>query len=212
MVISAAIDPAAVAWTTEPMISGKNLKICKVGACGGGNHDRGVVTVKTVSTKTKDTEDPDSDNHDEGCGRSVACVKRASGSTSSSAGPGRHLGDMSLIFEEPAWECRNFDENTGVCAQHARIYWTDKSRLDLHHVPTNILPPGSPPSFYWYVEATMVHEFGHTLGLPDFYNDDTTGLKNLPAVMDDEHDHPMITREDIAQLEAIYAVHDSTHH
>ena len=208
-VIAASINSAVTDWETATgMIMGKDLKICEVSACGASNHDRGVVTVKTVSAKTRDTGDPDSNNHNEGCGRSVACVKP--GSSSRSDGPGRHMLNMSLIFEEPAWWCRGaVDPMTGSCAQHARVYWTDVQGLDLHPVPRN---NGSPPSFYWYVGATMIHEFGHTFGLPDFYNDDTTGLKDLPAVMDNEHDHPTITTEDIEQLRAIYAVHDSASH
>ena len=51
----------------------------------------------------------------------------------------------------------------------------------------------------------MIHEFGHTSGLPDFYADNTTGLRGLPAIMDDFH-------ANIAQLRAIYAVHDSASH
>ena len=58
----------------------------------------------------------------------------------------------------------------------------------------------------------MIHEFGHTSGLPDFYADNTTGLRGLPAIMDDFHANKTITAEDIAQLRAIYAVHDASDH
>ena len=58
----------------------------------------------------------------------------------------------------------------------------------------------------------MMHEFGHTFGLPDFYTDTTTGLKGLAAVMDDPYANKTPTAEDIEQLKAIYALHDSSPH
>ena len=69
-------------------------------------------------------------------------------------------------------------KKTKTCAQHARIYWTDQSVLDQQPVPS------LSDSYYYYIDPIMIHEFGHTFGLPDFYAD-TTGLQGLPAVMDD---------------------------
>ena len=207
-VISAAIDPAASDWTTAAAaIAGKDLKICESGSRGCDNHDMGTVTVKTVDVNTMDVNPPDT-NHKHGCGWSVACVKF--GPTSASDGPGRHLGDMSLIIEEPAWECGPVDQITGICQSvwHIRIYWTDTPGQNRD--PVLGLPAGSPPSYYYYIGATMIHEFGHTLGLPDFGTDPT--LKNWPAVMEDTHSNMTITDEDIAQLRAIYAIHESSDH
>ena len=209
MVISAAIGPAAAAWTREAApIAGKNLKICKYrdSDCDdNSNHDRGIVTVKTVDVNTMDAGAADNSNHAEGCGSSVACVK------SPTFGLGNHLGHSSLIIEEPAYECRNTTA-PGVCdpAQQIRIYWTITSGLNR----SDTIDPatGTVVGEYYYVVPLMIHEFGHTLGLSDFYADTTTRLKDLDAVMDNFHDHPTITKEDIAQLRAIYAVHDSTSH
>ena len=198
-VISAAIDPAAAAWTNAAT-SGKNLEICRVGSCVGSNHDGGIVTVKTVAMNTMDTGAPHSD-HDKGCGSSVACVKPL---VVSSPGPGNHLRDMSLIIEEPAWECRGFNMKTGTCAPHARIYWTDVIGDDLMPVT------GRTGSYYYYIDPLMIHEFGHTLGLSDFGNDPT--LKNLNAIMENFHANKTITAEDLAQLRAIYAIHNSSSH
>jgi predicted Zn-dependent protease len=63
---------------------------------------------------------------------------------------------------------------------------------------------------YYYIDPLMIHEFGHTLGLSDFGNDPT--LKSLTAIMENFHANKTITAEDIAQLRAIYAVHDSAGH
>ena len=52
----------------------------------------------------------------------------------------------------------------------------------------------------------MLHEFGHTLGLPDFYAD-TTGLKNVVAIMNDSGAARNVKDEDIEQLRAIYILH-----
>ena len=63
----------------------------------------------------------------------------------------------------------------------------------------------------YYIRPLMIHEFGHTFGLPDFYKDDQS-LKDLSAIMNDPHTNMTITVEDIEQLRAIYAVHNSSDH
>ena len=50
----------------------------------------------------------------------------------------------------------------------------------------------------------MLHEFGHTLGLPDFYED--ASMEHLDAVMSRS---AKVMDEDIAQLRAIYLLHSS---
>ncbi len=50
----------------------------------------------------------------------------------------------------------------------------------------------------------MVHEFGHTLGLHDFYDDKKMDHSN--PVMNTSYE---ISDEDIEQLEAMYFHHDS---
>ena len=61
-----------------------------------------------------------------------------------------------------------------------------------------------PKRYYAYVDRIMLHEFGHTLGLHDFYDDPT--MAHLDAVMDTSN---AIRPEDIAQLRAIYFHHGS---
>ena len=201
-IIQNSIGRAVAEWTTAlGMIVGKNLKLCEagVGDCDVTNHDNGIVTVKTVSINTKDTNPGDSSKHEEGCGWSIACIKSDSG------GQGNHQGHMSLIFEEPAWQCRRDQETDVNCTGgHPRIYWTD---IEGDHGD----PGPTVDSEYYFVDIIMIHEFGHTIGLPDFYGD-KTGLDRLPAVMYDPYTHRTPNDEDIAQLRAIYAIHESTFH
>ena len=213
-VISSAIVSAASAWTDKAArdIAGKNLKVCEVGACGVSNHDGAVVMVKTVDTTTKVGGEGDHDP-DTGCGTSVACVKYGDPSISvpSQNGPGNHLRNLWLVIEEPAWECRNTDAifpNGCEPQKHIRIYWTGKEGQ--HGKELRGLAPGSPTSEYYYIRSTMIHEFGHTFGLPDFGGH--SSLKGLSAVMENPHTNKSITDEDIDQLRAIYAVHDSSDH
>ena len=49
-----------------------------------------------------------------------------------------------------------------------------------------------------------MHEFGHTLGLHDFYSDPS--MNHLSAVMNKS---TTIEDEDLAQLRAIYLLHDA---
>ena len=203
--VAAAIERAAAAWNREArVVAGKNLKICKSGSCGGSNHDGGIVTIKTVNNNN-DSKAHEDANHDQGCGRSVACVKADIPSLSPSDGPGFHLGDISLIIEEPAWECAGSNNKTGACVNY-RIFWTDVSGKDnTAIIDHSLILVG----LYHYIDATMIHEFGHTFGLPDFGDD--SSLEGLPAIMDDAHNEEIMD-EDIKQLRAIYRIHDSPKH
>ena len=199
VVTAAAIDTAAASWNGR--VAG--LQTCRSGTCGSDNHDLSTITVKTEDNDTDDTDDPNHDPND-GCGWSIACVKLGDPSTSeaSANGPGNHLRDLWLVIEEPAWECRRFDR-TGACVagQHVRIYWTDNSRRD--NSPVTGLPAGSPPSFFYRINPLLIHEFGHTFGLPHFGG---------ASIMTDFHIYSTITPEDEAQLDAIYLHHDSADH
>ena len=67
-----------------------------------------------------------------------------------------------------------------------------------------------PMRYHAYVDRVMLHEFGHTFGLHDFYDDPT--MDHLDAVMNDPYTNKTPTAEDIAQLRAMYALHDSSPH
>ena len=190
-------------------IVGKNLQICSNldPDCESSSIDDDVVTVKTVHKYSTMGGDATHTDHNEGCGTAVACVKFDTSDLSDSACPGPHLGDMSLIIEEPAHHCRASDPNTDVClpAQDLWVYWTDVDSDQGYPVPRVA------DSMYAYIGYTMVHEFGHTLGLTDFGRLDST-LTGLPAVMFDPVKNKMVMPEDIKQLHAIYRVHDSARH
>ena len=61
-----------------------------------------------------------------------------------------------------------------------------------------------PTRYYAYVDRVMLHEFGHALGLHDFYAD--ASMDHLDAVMNTDNG---IRVEDIEQLRAIYLLHSS---
>ena len=65
-------------------------------------------------------------------------------------------------------------------------------------VPCLAAAPSCAARYYVYVDRIMLHEFGHTLGLHDSYNDPT--MDDLDAVMNTSY-------EDIEQLRAIYLLH-----
>ena len=62
---------------------------------------------------------------------------------------------------------------------------------------------------YEYVGTVALHEFGHTLGLHDFYDDKT--MVDLPSVMGkpdyDNLRNIWIEHHDLEQLRAIYLLH-----
>ena len=61
---------------------------------------------------------------------------------------------------------------------------------------------------YAFIDWVMLHEFGHTLGLPDFYADTST-LQGQIAIMNEHWVAQDIKDEDLEQLKAIYILHTS---
>ena len=165
-------------------------------------NDDFTVTIRTVNNKNRSIYKPNT-NPTEGCGTVRACVKHQ-GSGGSSAGPGRHMENMVIVFENPPWLALNGPDRAYTQTEYV---WTTDSSVDEEEVPC---PPGDvqcasmPKRKYLYVAPVMRHEFGHTLGLPDFYNNET-GLSGLKAVMGLTSDD--IEDQDIEQLKAIYRLH-----
>ena len=197
-IIQNSISPAAAAWNSKLAGLGKGLTICL--NCGTSNSDGFTVTIKTVNNKNDAGGNANFDP-DEGCARSRACAKPDLSSLSDldgSPGPGAHLGNMHIIFEDPPM--RATQDSSGMW-KNKEYMWTAIESLD----GTKVTSIPSRDVYYIYVGRVMIHEFGHTLGLPDFPGD-TTGLASLPAIMNMSYE---IEDEDIEQLKAIYLLHNS---
>ena len=133
-----------------------------------------------------------------GCGDSYACVQP--GTERDSSGLGKHMVNMTIVFEEPGFQC-----DDDACSMQSQIVWTDVSIRHATRPPSSTV---ANPQLYIFINWVMLHEFGHTLGLPDFY-EDTTGLQNVVAIMNDHGVAQDIKDEDLEQLKAIYILHTS---
>ena len=175
-IIEDAIQDAAEDWNNEMVVLNKGLKICDDVdiSCGGANADGGIVTIQTATTtKTNDSG---------GCGNSYACVQP--GTDGNSSGPGKHMVNMTMVFEEPAYVCSG-----SMCLDPYRIVWTDDQTKDGDPTPSST---AADQEQYAFIDWVMLHEFGHTLGLPDFYADTST-LQGQIAIMN-EHWLPRALR------------------
>ena len=195
-VVMGAIPTAVSTWNSEMARLGKGLEICSDPGCA--NPDGFTVTVKTVDNKNDALDNPeDSDDFDEGCGPSRACVK--------SLPNGDHRENLYMIFEDPPWYAEKLSPHSWRLKQYV---WTKDLSKNGQPVPCLSTPNTCTmmtPRYYVYVNRIMLHEFGHTLGLSDFNLDMETDLDTLPkAVM---HTGIVINGEDIEQLRAIYLLH-----
>ncbi len=184
-VVEHAIPTAVSEWNSEMNVLGKGLEICTGRSC----NDSFTVTIKTVNKNNRSTVE--SGSSDEGCDIARACVKSVQDLD--------HKKTMYMIFEDPPWNAKK-DAN-GIW-QHKEFEWNAIKARNGVKVPGS----GTPGKYYVYGLRIVLHEFGHTLGLPDFYGDTKTDLDNLiDAVM---HTGYEIHEEDIEQLRAIYLLHN----
>ena len=126
----------------------------------------------------------------------LPCVQP--GTDGNSSGPGKHMLNMTMVFEQPGFQCDN-----DPCSIQSEVLWTDVRSM---HRTQPMSSTVANPQLYIFIDYIMLHEFGHTLGLPDFYAD-TTGLKNVVAIMNDSGAARNVKDEDIEQLRAIYILH-----
>lgn len=119
-----------------------HILICEAGpACDGRHNDRKVVTISAAESGCSDG--------------GIACVN---GTRDTSTG---HLKDLDLIIMEP-YEITSSRSKRAYKDAHWLI-WTDDPTLHLTLHDTKI-------RYIWvYLGDTMMHEFGHTLGLADLY-------------------------------------------
>ena len=189
-VIEHAVPTAVSQWNSEVRSLGKGLEICAGTGCV--NPDGFTATVKTVNNQNNAVA-IDARDWDAGCGSARGCVKAWEA--------GGHLEDMVVIFEDPPWFAKRMPPKRGRWV-HTMYEWNAIEARDGAKVPGS----GTPGVFYVYGLRIALHEFGHTLGLPEFYND-TTGLQGfLDAVM--HYEGYEIHEEDISQLRAIYLLHN----
>ena len=93
-----------------------------------------------------------------------------------------------------------FEHNVEV--EGRRIFWT------LDSAQHNSDVPGTGGQYmYYYIGWTMTHEFGHTLGIGDFYN--SAEFSHLPSVMNDHtaEGSRSPTINDRKHLREIYRAH-----
>ena len=190
-VVMGAIPTAVSAWNSEMARLGKGLNICTGNGCN--NPDGYTMTIKAVDNKNDALTF--SDDIDEGCGPSRACVK--------STVRGGHMSEMHMVFEDPPWYAQKVKDGLWRVREYV---WTKDKYKNGKLIPCLAAATPCAARYYVYVDRVMLHEFGHTLGLSDFYNDDETGLIDLTnAVM---YTGFVLTGEDLKQLEAIYLLHD----
>ena len=68
--------------------------------------------------------------------------------------------------------------------------------------------PNAGRHLYIHAGHLMLHELGHVLAAPDFYSDDTSGLKaEKPAIMNIHWEARTVQDTDVQQLIAIYRLH-----
>ena len=125
-------------------------------------------------------------------------MRESGGHRRDSSGPGKHMVNMTMVFEEPAYICSGV-----MCSNPIQIVWTDNDRLDRVRTPEST---AADLEQYAFIGWVMLHEFGHTLGLPDF-NTTTSTLLGEIAIMNKHWVAQEIKDEDIEQLKAIYMRH-----
>ena len=155
-------------------VSADGADICE-GSCSS-NADMHVITVELGQSGSQPGNDA--------CGASIACVSPV-GSTVED-----HLGSATLTIEQPPYE------GNGMPRDIRRFKWTRNASNNLHST-------GGPHMERWrFIDAVMVHEFGHILGLPDF-----SAAESHLGVMKNFDTYQTVTVADVELVKDIYENH-----
>ena len=188
VIIPTAIPDAAEAWNDAVSTSWPHVLMCEEGNCGSRNTDKKWVVVDVVDGsvhKTSSLLNPLNTS----CGYGTACVKPSPIlSVWNLDPPGNgHMGNLSMLIEEPAW------------LGETRAVWTDVPSL---HDDEVRLRDGT-KGVYRHALAVVMHEFGHAAGLDDLYKEEYGG-KYPGYVMEDERETTSIPDLDRDYLRQVY--------
>ena len=172
------VPTAAARWTNKARRQDQDLRICT--GCSGSPDDGYTTTI--ISEERPGL-----------CGRGApACVK---GTEVSVVGGGpTHRGSETMsIISNPV-------NRAGLI-----IFLSDRAS---DHLEGTVDPlSGNTLGRYYYIGTLLEHEFGHTLGMPDFYKYDS--LKNLYSIMAGLAEDSPVTIQplDIEYIEKIFRYH-----
>ena len=202
--LSSAASSGADAWANaisgRGVLQGAGLLLCLApcptetsseGLTVSINRDGHTVTIRFASEETDESTDGYDENPNHGCGTSTACVKGLLSGT--------HTSSATIVIEEPAFYWKNNKSN-------ARFWTLDKRKSGNPVRNQNNEIVGR----YGYLPATLTHEFGHALGLPDFFRYDS--LKSYRAVMTDPDLYFVPQPDDLRHLWKIYRGHSKLPH
>ena len=199
VVVPDSVGIAAAVWNSKMARLNKGLSFCFLSNC-----DDHAVTIR-MNMGDKDTDITFNNDPLKDCAATVACAKKAYVLTEvNPTHVVRHIIDSTIVIEEPAWVYFPNSDPT-LPGRHMRVYWTNVSADDYMFSGRDCKD-----ECLFFINATMAHELGHTLGLPDFAKYPGS-LGRLKAIMNNVHDKASmtVTNEDLRHLEKIYRDHSA---